>query len=84
MIPHLILLGRCLISPARWRSIRGTPPGRFTGDRLPVERMLRHGHEQVAPPPTPRQPPTICAVIAPFGTYVNLASEALNLTHAKI
>ncbi len=36
------LMGRCLITQAQWRAIMGTPHCRFTGERLPVERIAWH------------------------------------------
>ncbi len=36
------LLSKCLITQAQWRAIMGTPHGRFTGDRLPIDRVSWH------------------------------------------
>jgi formylglycine-generating enzyme required for sulfatase activity len=36
------LMSKYLITQAQWRSIMGTPHGRFTGDRLPIERVSWH------------------------------------------
>jgi formylglycine-generating enzyme required for sulfatase activity len=36
------LMSKYLITQAQWRVIMGTPHGRFSGDRLPVERVSWH------------------------------------------
>ncbi|CAG0931842.1 Serine/threonine-protein kinase Pkn1 [Thermoflexales bacterium] len=36
------LMGKYLITQEQWRAIRGAPHGRFTGDRLPIERVSGH------------------------------------------
>ena len=36
------LMSKYLITQAQWRLIMGTPHSRFTGDRLPVERVSWH------------------------------------------
>jgi formylglycine-generating enzyme required for sulfatase activity len=33
------LMSKTLITQAQWRSIMGTPHGRFSGDRLPIDRV---------------------------------------------
>ncbi len=36
------LMSKYLITQAQWRAIMGTPHGRFSGDRLPIERVSWH------------------------------------------